>query len=82
MFFFFSLPPSEQTQPPEGLHAGRVHRHWHGRLLVRLHPEPLLQGPHEEDGERPGGPAESRAEPARPAAEVSVLPPASNAHCK
>ena len=61
---FSPLSISEQTQPPEGLHAGRVDRHRHGWLLVRLHPEPLLQGPHEEDDERPGGPTESRAESA------------------
>ena len=67
------LPPphhSEQTQPPEGLHAGGFHSDRNGRLLVRLHPEPLLQGPHEEDDDWPGGPAEGWAEPPRPAAEV------------
>lgn len=59
LFLCFAPPHSEPSQPLERLHAGRVHRHRHGWLLVRLYPEPLLQGPHEEDDEGPGGVAES-----------------------
>ena len=59
--FFLSLSPSlspstsEQTPPPEGLHAGGIHSDWSRWLLVCLHPEPLLEGPHEEDDGGPGG---------------------------
>lgn len=63
---------SEQAQPLEGLGAGGVHRNWCSRLLVCLHPEPQLEGPHEQDDERSGRSAESRAESSRPPAEVSV----------
>lgn len=63
---------SEQAQALEGLGAGGVHCNWCSRLLVCLHPEPQLEGPHEQDDERSGGSAESRAESSRPAAEVSV----------
>lgn len=55
------LSCSDSSQPPQGLHAGGVHCHWRGRLLVRLHPESLLQGAHEEDDEGPGGSAQGRA---------------------
>lgn len=51
---FSSLVCSEQPQPFKGLHAGGVDSHRYVRLLVRLHPEPLLQRSHEEDDEGPG----------------------------
>lgn len=53
---------SEPGQPPEGLHAGGVHRHRPGGLLVCLYPESLLQGAHEQDDEGSGQFAEGRAE--------------------
>lgn len=64
---------SGQEQPLKGLGTSGVHHNWYSRLLVCLHPEPQLEGPYEQDDERPGWPAESRAESSRPAAEVSVV---------
>lgn len=53
---------SGQEQPLKGLGTSGVHHNWYSRLLVCLHPEPQLEGPYEQDDERPGWPAESRTE--------------------
>lgn len=50
---------SEQAQPLKGLGTSGVHHNWCSRLLVCLYPEPQLEGPYEQDDERPGWPAES-----------------------
>lgn len=58
-------------EPVEGPAAGCFHPDGDGRLLVRLRPEQEVQRRPREADERPGGPAEGRAEPAGAAAEVS-----------
>lgn len=70
---------SDPSQPLERLHAGGVHCDWCGWLLVCLHPEPLLQGAHEEDDEGPGRPPPGRAESPRPPGKVS---PSLSAGCR
>lgn len=64
---------SNSSQPLERLHAGGVYCHRSGWLLVCLYPEPLLEGAHEEDDERPRGASQSWAVSPWPSRKVSSL---------